>query len=475
MTRFSPAFIAALALAASVAPVSAQAPLVKYTPEGTRQLIFVNNPERIELGYTDLIPGSVNYGFTYNDLADSMLGAKSLLDMTIPPGTYCNAFEHVYNLNRVATPAAAQNNARYGIVVFNNGTTTVTLTRTGRGFVTGINGGQPFVDALNNPTNVITTVAPGRFAFLLQSEVDFASRPITPGSFFSGTVDFSVAGGSVRIVNIVYQNINTVTPFLEATAKPTNAPSSVFTNAATYSGYVTRRYSQATSPAPESRVYKGLMTYPRINANGESLGGSVTSGSTVATNLAFTISDTTAANAELPVTYPRYLADAVTGIFEPSAEAFAANYWITHNTPLRDNATNRAVSNDMFDTWTPGFGTIHALVPTFTPNSPFGQANIANWCVFYRDSVTITNAGTRSRTVQLTLNNVTGGTNGSPIAYRIPGGTTWAQTVVRGSAATELVYGTVTVPAGESRTVEGVFTLGCPGVGTLRHAVKVTN
>ncbi|MBC7804963.1 MAG: hypothetical protein H7145_02315, partial [Akkermansiaceae bacterium] len=91
------------------------------------------------------------------------------------------------------------------------------------------------------------------------------------------------------------------------------------------------------------------------------------------------------------------------------------------------------------------------------------------WGIIYRDVVTLTNNGTRDRTFSLTLNNSSG--SGSPIAYKDVAGV-WQQVLVR---ATPVTYYTVTVPAGTTQTVEGTFTLGCPGVGTLRHAVVVTN
>jgi hypothetical protein len=92
--------------AGSATPVQAQAPIVSYSPESgpdARQLIFVNNPERLEIGYTDIwsyssggtVFPSVTQGITFYDLADSNLGQKSLLQMTITPGKYRDTFEHV--------------------------------------------------------------------------------------------------------------------------------------------------------------------------------------------------------------------------------------------------------------------------------------------------------------------------------------------------------------------------------------------
>ncbi|MBC8135897.1 MAG: hypothetical protein H8F28_08440 [Fibrella sp.] len=445
----------------AILPAQAQTstpPVVRYTPEGTRKLIFVNNPERLEVGFTDTIPGSATFGFNYSDLADAEIGRKSILNMNLEPGSYRNAFEHVYNLTRATVPVTASNPISYGVALFNPNFTNLTVTVRGKGFTTGTTGGQPFVDLFNNPTETTITLKPFRFLWILRSDADYAgTKPINPGSFFSGVVDFDVAGGSFKVLNLAYQDFNAVFPLLEATAKPVEQPSKALAEAE-YSSFVTRRYTVAA--APESRVYKGLMAYPDAPE----------SGAGVVTNLAFSVDDTTAIGA-LPVTYPQYVRiDAATGVFGPSPTATVPGTgWFTHNTPLRDTATVKVVGNDMFNVLMPGYGTVYALAPSYTPNSPFSQANIGNWAVVYRDVITLTNNSTRDRNFALTLNNSSG--SGSPIAYKDVAGV-WQQVLVR---AIPVTYYTVTVPAGTTQTIEGTFTLGCPGVGTLRHAVVVTD
>ncbi len=446
--------------AGAVLPVQAQTatpPVVRYTPEGARKLIFVNNPERLEVGFTDTVPGSATFGFTYSDLADGEIGRKSILNMNLEPGSYRNLFEHVYNITRSAVPITASNPISYGVVLFNPGFTNLTVNVQGKGFVTGTAGGQPFVDLFNNSVSETITLRPFRFLWILRSDTDYAgTKPINPGSFFSGVVDFDVSGGSFKVLNLAYQDFNQVFPFLEATAKPTEQPAKALADAE-YSGFVTRRYT--LTAAPESRVYKGLMAYPNAPE----------SGTGVTTNLSFAVDDATVVGA-LPVTYPQYVRDTVTGVFAPSATVnVPGTGWFTHNTPLRDTATAKVVGNDMFNVLMPGYGTVYALAPSYTPNSPFSQANVGNWGVIYRDVITLTNNGTRDRNFSLTLNNSSG--SGSPIAYK-DAASVWQQVLVR---ATPVTYYTVTVPAGTSQTVEGTFTLGCPGVGTLRHAVVVTN
>ena len=448
-------------LLAGFAPLAfAQAPVVRYvreTPAVERQLIFVNNPERLEIGLTDTTPGSVTRGSTFSDLADATLGRKSLLNMTIEPGSYRNVFEHVYNFSRATTPIAATRPIAYGVMIFNPNATNITVTTRGKGFVTGTaTAAQPFVDLFNNPAPQTIIVRPNRYQFLLKSDTDYgAAGVINVGSFFTGVVDFDVSGGRCKVVNIAFQDVATVSAFLDANAKPVADPAIALADAE-YSGFVTRRYSQVS--APESRVYKGLMTYPNTLASD---GG-------VVANLLFTITDATPIGA-LFVTYPLYVRDATTGIASPSTTNVSAAGWYTHNTPLRDTTAIKMVGTDMLDILMPGYGTVYSLASTYAPNTPFAQSNVGNWGVMYRDVVTVSNTSGSARTITLTLNNSSGG--GSPIAYKNDAGA-WQQTVVR---ATLFTYRTVTVPANTTRVIEGTFTLVCPGVGTLFHAVNVTN
>lgn len=450
----------ALAQTMTAATAAYPAPVVRYAPEGGRQLIFVNNPERLELGFTDNTAGSVTSGFTYNDLADPTLGGKALLKLTVNPGSYRDLFEHVWNVTKAATPAEAQNPLYYGIEVYNPNSSSITVTLYGEGFVTGTTGGQPFADLLNGEAaggaGTAYTVPPGHTIWVMRTDVDYSGqRPVNPGSFFSGVADFDVAGGQAVVYNLAYQNLSSVTGVPAATTKPVqNFPN---LGDAEYMGFITRRYN--LTAAPESRTYKGLLVYP----------GASGTGAGVVANLAFTVDDTTPAGA-LKVTYPQYVKDATTGLYGPSATVMVSGTgWYTHNTPLRDTSTAHLVGNDLFDILTPGYGTVFSLYPTYAPNTPYSQANVANWGVTYHDAVTVTNSGTRDRTFTLNLSNNGGG--GSAIAYLDPTGA-WQQTVIR---TTAFPYYTFTVPAGQTVTTDGYFVLGAPSVGTLRHSVSVTN
>ena len=454
---FCTALLATFALVGIAHRASAQTPpTIVYTPQGDRQLIFVNNPERIELGYTDNIAGSETQGVLYNDLGDAALGRKALLKMMIPQGKYRDSFEHVWNYTRATTPAAARNPVNYGVVLRNPNSTSVTVTLRGKGFTNDSTGSKPFVELFNGSTTQTVTLPGGRFIWLIRSEADYGNtRSVPAGNFFSGVVDFDLAGAPCEIMNIVYQSSAAVAGTVTSPKVIVGLDTTV--RQLDYTGFVTRRYSDTTTPAPESRVYKGLMMAPNTD----------TSGSDVVANAAFTISDATPAG-ELPVTYPQYLKNTTTGAWQPSATIVSDTAWLTHNTPLRDNATRKVVASDMFDFETPEFGTVYALQETTAQNTPFKQANIANWSVIYHDAITVTNTGTRSRNVSLTLANQGGG--GSPIAYRDNNGV-WQRTAL---STTAFTYRTFTVPAGQSVNIEGVFTLGSPAVGTIRHAVQVT-
>ncbi|MBC8143835.1 MAG: hypothetical protein H7Y38_20580 [Armatimonadetes bacterium] len=467
MTAFSPFFpsrrvafslvSAAFALAGIALPVHAQTPTIAYTPQGDRQLIFVNNPERIELGYTDMIPGSTTQNVLYNDLGDGSLGRKALLKILLPPGKYRDSFEHVWNFTRNTVRTESSRPVNYGVVLRNPGTTDVIVTMRGKGFINNSNGNIPFVELFTNPTVQTVTLRPGSFLWLMRTEADYGNtRSVPSGNFFAGVVDFDFTGASCELMNIVYQSSAAVTGTV-------TSPKAIVGSDATvqqldYIGFVTRRYGAGTTPAPESRVYKGLMMAPNTE----------TSGSDVLTTPTFTISDATPAG-ELPVTYPQYLRNNATGQHEPSSTMVSNTFWITHESPLRDTSTRRAVGSDMFDTEMPGFGTVFALRNTVAPNTGSVQPNIANWSVVYRDRITVRNTGNRSRNVSLTLANQGGG--GAPIAYQANNGT-WQRTSL---TTTPFAYRTFTVPAGRTVTVEGVFTLGAPAVGTVRHAVQVTN
>ncbi|MBC8103721.1 MAG: hypothetical protein H7Z41_14195 [Cytophagales bacterium] len=437
-------------------PGRAQAPTVSYSPEAgaeARQLIFVNNPERLEIGYTDVynytVSGtvfpSVTQGVTFYDLADPNLGQKSVLQMTLAAGKYRDTFEHVWNFSRATVPASAANPIAYGVQIFNPNSYSIRVTLAGRGFRTGFAAGQPYLDLFaekaQNPLGTRYTVRPGRSLWLMRTDVDYGTRPINSGNFFSGVLDFDVEDGPSVVTHLAYQNLRALTNWSDM-------------------GYVPRTNSNSTTPAPESRVYKGLMTYPD-QAGG---GFNTPAPGSVVTNLRFTVGSGTPSG-EMPVQYPRY-ENRGDGTFVPLSNVTSGTAWFTHNIPSRNS---NVVASDMFDINMPGFGTVFALAPTTRINTGISQGNIANWGVTYHDSITVTNNDTRDRTFALTLNNNGGG--GSPIAY-LDGTGIWKITTLNTVAFS---YYPFTVAPGETKTVDGYFVLGCPAVGTLRHAVRLLN
>lgn len=430
---------------------------VSYAPEaGVRQLIFVNNPEKIVLRYREFATSSPTFGTVFDDLADPGQGQKALFQMTLDAGSYRDNFEHVYRgfLDSTETGLGVAAPAHYAVHVYNPNSTAIFVTLVGKGFRSGTEGGRPLAEMLNaeaagNPAPVTYRVAAKRALWLMRTDIDYGNtRPLnqsSSGTFFSGAVDFDVSGGQFVVTHLVYQNFRSLTNWTDM-------------------GFIAR--SNATSAnasaPPESRVYKGLMASP----------GQMTSPGGVIADVTFTVDANTAVASELPVTYPQYV-DAGGRNFAPSPTATVnAPFWVTHNIPSR---RGDSVSNDMYDFLMPGFGTVFALSPVVAPNTPFREANIANWGILYHDRVTVVNNDARDRTFALTLNNFS--SSGGNIAYQNDSGV-WTFTRLQGTGTGSnppLPYRTFTVPAGGTRTVDGFFILGSPSVGTIRHAVQVTN
>ncbi|MBC8103441.1 MAG: hypothetical protein H7Z41_12760 [Cytophagales bacterium] len=420
---------AAAAMTATL-PARAQT-VVRYQQEGSRSLIFENNPERLSLNYTDPVTG-VNYW----DLADSGLGQKSLLRHYLAPGSYRNFFEHLND---------SAGTIHYGIQLYNPNSTAITIVIRGKGFTTGrfgeaarpVLGGQPFVDLLTTRTAITVTLAAYGSTWVFRSDANYGnSRPILQGDFFSGVVDFDVSGGNFYCTNLAYQNFNSLTSW-------------------SYMGFITRN-GDTPGDAPESRLYKGLM------------------GGAVAVTLPFTVGNSTPVG-DLAVAYPPYNNDG-SGQYFAAAANTPSNAWYTHDLPWREDPAvvnppnpSRVVANDMFNIGTPGFGTIYALAPTPVPNSPYLYANLGNWGVQYHALVRITNQSTRARSFALKLNTYSGG--GGPIAYRDAGGV-WRQTILGGAPFT---YFTFSVPANTTRSYDAYFILGGPAAGRLRQSVTLTN
>lgn len=432
---------------------------VRYAPEaGQRQLIFVNNPEKIVLRYKESVTSSPTFGTIFDDLADPGRGQKALFRMTLEPGNYRDNFEHVYRgyLDSGDPSLGTAAPAHYAVHLYNPNSVPIIVTIVGKGFRTGTEGGRPLADMLNAEqignrsyvAPVTYRIAAKRSLWLMRTDIDYGrSRPLnqsTQGTFFSGAVDFDVSGGPFIVTHLAYQSFRSLTNWADM-------------------GFIARTNATATntSAPPESRVYKGLMAHPTEET---SPGG-------VVTNLTFTVNANTPAG-ELPVTYPKYVDIGGRNFAESSTETIDASFWVTHNIPSR---RSDAVSNDMYDTLMPGFGTVWALSPVVAPNTPFREANIANWGIMYHDAVTVVNNDTKDRRFSLTLNNFS--TSGGNIAYLSNAGV-WEYRRLQGVGGANpqpFAYRTFTVPAGTVQKVDAYFILGSPSVGTVRHALEVSN
>ncbi len=467
----------ALMGASITSPVWAQTPTVTYSPvPGARQLIYSNNPEVLGVQFTDpntgTSPAPIYY---YYDLADGNFGARSLLQIMVEPGSYRDLLEHVnqtgYSLN-------------YGVQIYNpSATGSIFVTTVGKGYwgnaAAGFStGGRVFSEMLANEAldmrnGVVPRtyrIYPGRTLWLLRSDIDYAgSRPNANRQTATGVVDFDLTGGSAVVSNIAYQNLRNITSW-------------------SYSGYITRTtrfLSTAAIPttltSTESRVYKGLYKYP---------GQTQPTGATVTTNMSFTVSDSTKAGltsaagttipdgtgySELPIQSVRYIRNVGTGVYEPTGAVVADTAWWTGNSPSREA---RAVTSDMFNVDMPGWGMVNTLTLGAWPNTAQTTPNLGNYGVQYNENITVTNTGQRDRIVHFVLNN--GGGGSSSLAYLDQSGI-WnfgncaAFSALQNPPPATVTYFVLSVPAGQTRTGNATFLVGAPGIGSLRHAVRMAN
>ena len=513
--------VACLALVAIGGAAHAQqGPTVQYSPEaGARQLIFVNNPEQLYSPYTDTFTAPSS-PVTYYDLADVNLGAQSLLQLSLQPGSYRDYFEHV---NRYSGAI------NYGVQIYNPNTTSIKVTLTGKGFnpdsASGFSTGASAISEMMNnerPSSasytapVTYTVAGGRSLWLLRTDIDYnGARPNNSSKYGAGVVDFEVSLGRAVVSNVAYQTLRNLGSW-------------------TYNGYITRKYSSGGTP--ESRVYKGLFQYPNQAS---------ATGAGVLTSLSFSVDEQTASGSSLPVNYKRYTNSG--GTYTPSStDVPAGTVWWTNDTPSRDKVSSQSqtqnasqitvtvnnvppaymIGNDMFSIFMPtqwnrtsmtpsASQVVNALTLGSWPNTPAVQPNLGNYGVLYHERITITNNGTRARTVKLTLNNY-GSSSGatSSVAYQYglesdpanggnPTDAAWqwdyckSTTSVSTNTATDssttpqtvtttnttsvnydrtVTYGNFSVPAdGQPHTYFAYFMLGAPASGQLRHAAVMGN
>lgn len=193
------------------------APTVSYATGGTRNLIFVNNPEQI----------------TTSDLADKSYGGKSIYRDTLAQGKYRSFFEH---LNSTSSTIG------YAIKLYNPSSTSISATIHGSGYEVSIYGGKPFSQMLQNysQTGTTYTIAANGTLYILRKDASVSSH-----TFFSGVIDFDISG-SVIIDHIAYLTYSNIANPLQ------------------YEGYIQRIESDGTH---EARMYKGMSQYSEAKAS----------------------------------------------------------------------------------------------------------------------------------------------------------------------------------------------------------------
>lgn len=347
----------------------------------------------------------------YNgDLGDSNLGDKSIYRDTLAPGKYRNFFEHV---NRSGSTIG------HGIQVYNPNTFAVTVSVQGSGYEASVYGGRPFAQMFSNYSNTGTTytIPAGGSQWIMRKDSSIAN-----GSFFSGVIDFTVSGGQVIMNNTAYRNF------------------SALDGSTTYMGYVQRVEADGTH---EARVYKGLSPYSEVTA----------------TNVNFSISDSDPQGV-LAVQYPNYNVN--TNSYGTTTTR--SDGWVSSISPV--NNTN-AISNDMISFNMPGWGVVDALKPS-DGDGKYG--NLANWGVVYTVKGTVTNNGSRTRT--LSANYKGNPSSNAFIAYR-GGDQIWRSTQV--TPGSNIQYYSFSVPAKSTVSYEAKFVIGGPSGGNIVQSISINN
>lgn len=397
MKRFCSSCALAVALLLSAHVGSARAatiPEVSYAKGGGRALVYVNNPEQIFSG----------------DLGDGNYGDVSIMRATNVQGKQRDFFEHV---NRTGFTIG------YGIQLYNPNSSPITVVVNGSGYEASIYGGRPFSQMFGSysTTGTSYSVGAGKTLWLLRRD-----SSVTNGTFFSGVVDFEVAGGAVTVNNIAYRSFGALD------------------GSTSYQGYVQRIDPDGTH---EARMYKGTSPYTTA----------------VASNVNFIIGDADAAGA-LAVSHPSY--NLSTGTYGGSLVRAAG--WYANIGPA-NNAD--AITNDMFAFDMPGWGVVDAL----TKSDGEGKyANLANWGVVYTVRGSVTNTGTYTR--NLSANLKANPSSGAVIAYK-GGDGVWRDTRI--AAGSNVRYNSFSVAPGATVAYQATFVLGGPSGGNLLQSVSINN
>jgi hypothetical protein len=429
-------------------------PIIEYrTSAGAdgRMFIFSNNPENLlaEPGQCDLADAQF-----LTDSGQSVACATSILRIERILGTYRDWWEH---LNKTPQPLF------FAVRLTNEGVSTAKITVTGIGETDNSlwKGGNEFVQLFSTHRQTLIELHAGQSAFIFRS-----AAPYQPGDYFTGVVDFSVAGGAVTLENLAF----------------VREPASELT----YSGFVQR----VMGTTHDGLVYKGMSPYTeaRIDSADFTIGDADTGLLQVQYPLFQLPSATSAASCQTE-TQPYCRGDL--GNFQ--ATNTLQNHWITHIglEPTDSNPKRkRAVMTDMVPFFMPGFpagcsANIRDGVNNCVEISPYYKwfvpslgkwlyPNIANWGVHYKFNATIKNSGSRTRRVHLGLRSDAH----SPIAYRGNDGV-WRQKTLKRPDQNNwedyFSYSWTDVPPGETVPLQGDFILSGPASGTLEQFVRVVN
>lgn len=344
---------------------------------------------------------------TTDDLADSNFGSKVIYRQLLRPGSYRNWFEHV---NRSGGTIG------YAVSLRNIARNVATFRIRGRAFDVGLLGGKCFSDLLSNyATGTTVNISPGSTVWIWRND-----NAVTNTNFFSGVIDFELTGGSIEIDNIAYRNFANIA------------------KGRTYMGYITRVEPDGTRCA---RQYKGIAPVTTVQTN----------------LLAFTINDLN--TGALTVTTSDYNLTTQT-YGNPTQRTF----WFTNIGPGQNT---QAVTSDMLSWDMPGWGLVNPLTRSDATNN---FPNLGNWAVEYSVRGSVSNEGTRSRTISINLQAPAGG--GSPIAYR-GGDGVWRHLKI--NAGSNIQYFTLAIPAGQTRSFDARYILGGPGAGSLRNTITLIN
>jgi hypothetical protein len=163
---------------ADAAPPPKPAPTIIYEPQCDRQLLFVNNPEKILSKYLTDKKGD-EHRLIYQEI------------VTKPSRLF---FEH---LNW------SGGSINYGVQLVNNTNKAVQITIEGSGFATGYAGGEPFRTLFTSRRLEVIRIEPGKTFWLMRTP-----SPLAHNTFFSGVVDFRVQGGSVVLKAYIYRDLS---------------------------------------------------------------------------------------------------------------------------------------------------------------------------------------------------------------------------------------------------------------------------